>query len=157
MIIREADTRDVSQITECVEEAFSDYVPLIHKKPSPMLMNYYEALENDFVFVAADSNCIAGVAVIVDTQDNFMWLDVLAVGKKYRGIGLGRKLIEHSERFIAQKKNECRIYTNVKFENVIALYKHLGYTEYKRAFEDGYDRVFLKKTLFDDFLSLDGN
>jgi GNAT superfamily N-acetyltransferase len=147
MIIREANIGDVSQIIECVEEAFTDYIPLIQKKPAPMLADYYEKVKNDSVFVAADGDHIAGVSVIVDSHDDFMWLDILAVFKKYKGIGIGKRLIEYSESFIAQKKKECRIYTNVMFENVIALYEHLGYTEYKRAFEDGYDRVFLNKRL----------
>lgn len=148
MEIREAGRGDVASITYCVEEAFADYIPLIHKKPGPMLMDYGEAVEKDAVFVAADGNDIAGVAVIADDRGGFMWLDILAVFKKYQGRGIGKKLIEYAEKFIIENgKEECRIYTNVKFETTIAIYRHLGYSEYKRAFEDGYDRLFLKKKL----------
>ncbi|MDR2296645.1 MAG: GNAT family N-acetyltransferase [Clostridiales Family XIII bacterium] len=148
MDIRAATSIDVPSIDACVTEAFKDYIPLIGKKPAPMLADYGAIIEKHFAFVAVADGLVAGVLTICDTRDDFMWMDVLAVFKKYRGLGIGKKLIEYAESFIAGKgKSECRIYTNVKFEKTIAVYRHLGYVEYQRMHEDGYDRMFFRKNV----------
>jgi GNAT superfamily N-acetyltransferase len=148
MDIRVATSFDVPSIDACVTESFKDYIPLIGKKPAPMLTDYSEVVKKHFAFVALTDGLIAGVLTIYDTRDDFMWMDVLAVFKKYRGLGIGKKLIAYAENFIAGKgKSECRIYTNVKFEKTIAVYRHLGYVEYQRMREDGYDRIFFRKNV----------
>jgi GNAT superfamily N-acetyltransferase len=77
-----------------------------------------------------------------------MWLDILGVYNKYQKKGYGKILIEFGESVMLKMGiTECRIYTNVKFEETIAIYKHLGYEVYDRKIEHGYDRVFLRKTL----------
>jgi ribosomal protein S18 acetylase RimI-like enzyme len=146
MDIRVATFMDVPNIEACVADAFKGYIPLIGKKPAPMRMDYNEIIKRHSVFVAVIDGFMAGAVVILDTCDRFMWLDVLAVSEKYRGLGIGKKLIECAENFIAEKqKSECRLYTNIKFEKSIAIYRHLGYVEYQRMCENGYDRIFFRK------------
>ena len=138
MEIRKATPNDLIEIEACVKESFEEYIPLIRKKPAPMLKNYKEIIEKN----------ISGVVVIFDTIENYMWLDTLSVFKKYQGQGIGKQLIIFTEDFIREKKKvECRLRTNIKFENTVAIYRHLNYIEYQRILEDGYDRIYFKKIL----------
>ena len=148
MEIRKAIHNDITEIEACVKESFEEYIPLIGKKPAPMLKNYKEIIEKNFVFVAIIEKNISGVVVICDTIENYMWLDTLSVFKKYQGQGIGKQLIIFTEDFIREKKKvECRLRTNIKFENTVAIYRHLNYIEYQRILEDGYDRIYFKKIL----------
>ena len=148
MDIRTATPADIPDIIACVNEAFEGYIPAVGKKPAPMLLDYGAVIRDDYAFVATMGGAVVGMASVRDTPDGFMWLDVLAVSAQRKGMGIGRGVIEYAERLILGKgKQECRIYTNVKFEDSMAIYKHLGYVEYQRMREDGYDRVFLRRVL----------
>jgi predicted N-acetyltransferase YhbS len=148
MEIRTATEADIPVIVQCVNEAFEGYIPAVGKKPAPMLLDYRKVIQEDFAFVAVVDGTVGGIASVRDTNDDYMWLDVLAVFRKHKGLGLGKALIRHAEALIVENgKPECRIYTNAKFEDSIEIYKYLGYAEYQRKHEDGYDRVFLKRAL----------
>ncbi len=148
--IREAIPSDSVSITNCMRESFKKYVPLIGKEPEPMILNYDEVIRNEFVYVmeVKDTAELIGAIVLANGDKDFMWLDILGIYDKFQNFGYGKKLIKYGESVMREKGfKESRVFTNVKFANTIAIYKHLGYVEYDRREDRGYDRVFLKKTL----------
>lgn len=149
MEIKRALPADESAIAACVNEAFSDYIPLIGQTPGPMLEDYHAALQDHTLFVAWEDGLLVGVVLLKDTPgEDTMWLDVLATRTAYQGRGIGQALVTHSEAFMRSLgKTECRLYTHVKYERTLALYRHLGYSVTHRIQEYGYDRYYMKKTL----------
>lgn len=146
--IREAELSDADAISDCMRESFEKYVPLMQKEPEPMLLNYADVIRERSAFILEEDAEFVGAIILADGDDTFMWLDILGVCNRYQNKGYGKKLIEFGESvMLGRGVTESRVYTNIKFEATIATYKHLGYEEYDRKMDCGYDRLFLKKTL----------
>ena len=57
-------------------------------------------------------------------------------------------MIAFAEHYASENNyDEIRLYTNVKMIENIAFYHKLGYSEYSRREENGYERVYFKKRL----------
>lgn len=148
--IYKAEKGDALAVQSCCEKAFESYISLIGKKPAPMNYNYLTEITNHTVFVASNGQEIMGFVLIKDSDGEYMWLDVLAVNPNFSGNGIGRALIAFCENYILQNgKNECRLYTNVKFERTCNIYARLGYEIYDKVNKDGYERYYMKKNLTD--------
>ncbi|MBP1758403.1 MAG: putative acetyltransferase [Firmicutes bacterium] len=149
MEIRAAVPGDESAVVSCVNEAFSPYIPLIGLTPGPMLEDYHAALQNHPLFVAIADDLPVGVVLLKDAPgEDYMWLDVLATRTAVRGRGIGQALIAFSEDYMrSQGKQECRLYTHVKYQHSIDLYQYLGYEITHRIQEYGYDRYYMRKLL----------
>ena len=146
--IRKADLKDVPFITACSKEAFEDYIAIIGKEPEPMILDYNEIIQKDHAFVACEGENLAGYVTLKDGVEKYMWLDILAVSKAFKGRGIGGKLIAFAENYMREQgMKESRLYTHVKYEHIQAIYKHYGYEIYDRVQEKGYDRYYMKKTL----------
>ena len=75
-------------------------------------------------------------------------LENVAVDPAKQGTGLGRALVTHAEAVArAAGARAVELYTNAKMTENQGLYPRLGYRETGRAAEDGFDRVFYRKTL----------
>ena len=147
--IRQAEVCDAVAVEACCFDAFSAYIPLIGRAPAPMGIDYKKAICEHTLFMAFYQNQLAGFALIVDGEEDFMLLDVLAVHPAYHGNGIGGALILYVEAYIlAHGKQECRLCTNVKFTRTRSIYEHLGYELYDRKNEDGYDRVYYRKMIY---------
>ncbi len=137
-----------ADLKRCCDEAFAQYIPLIGKCPAPMYYNYEEEIEKNIVFFALNDGRPVGFSLIKDGEDNYMWLDVLAVNPMYGGMGTGRALIAFSEKYILRcGKHECRLYTNTKFERTVKIYLKYGFEIYNKVVENGYERFYMKKSL----------
>ena len=146
--IRKAELNDVPFITACSKEAFEDYIAIIGKEPEPMILDYNEIIQKDHAFVACEGENLAGYVTLKDGVEKYMWLDILAVSKAFKGRGIGGKLIAFAEKYMREQgMQESRLYTHVKYEHIQAIYKHYGYEIYDRVQEKGYDRYYMKKTL----------
>lgn len=51
------------------------------------------------------------------------------------------------EQTISNGLREIRLFTNVLMTENLDYYSKIGYREYDRRTEDGYDRIFMKKKL----------
>lgn len=49
--------------------------------------------------------------------------------------------------FSAQGKSECRLYTHVKYQRTLEIYRQRGYVIYDRVQEKGFDRYYMRKQL----------
>lgn len=145
--IRKACPADKAAIVNCVDKAYQKYVVRIGKKPGPMLDDYSSLITGGNVFCGEYSGKIIGVLVL-RKFDDYMLLDNVALLPEFQGRGFGKLLITFAESYSLENKyNEIQLYTNVKMTENIGLYHGLGYTEYARKKEDGYERIYFKKVL----------
>jgi ribosomal protein S18 acetylase RimI-like enzyme len=146
-LVRSATTSDALAVLACVNEAFEPYIARIGKAPAPMQHDYPKLISEGRVWVAEMNAEIVGVLVQYETKDGF-YLDTVASSGKCRGIGVGRTLLQFAE-VEAVRRGFRSIYlcTNSKMVENQALYPKIGYVEYDRRSEAGYDRVFYRKAL----------
>ncbi|HMB47246.1 MAG TPA: GNAT family N-acetyltransferase [Afifellaceae bacterium] len=77
-----------------------------------------------------------------------MFLENVAVRDASSGRGLGSKLIHFCEAEARRLGlSAVELYTNVKMTGNLSLYPHLGYAEFDRREEDGFERVYFRKIL----------
>ncbi len=146
-VVRLATVGDATAALACVIEAFEPYVERIGRAPAPMLLDYPTLIAEGRVWVAERSSQLEGVLVQYETQDGF-YVDTVAVSAKSRGTGVGRALLEFAEAE-AVRRGFTSIYlcTNSRMTENQVLYPRIGYVEYDRKTEAGYDRVFYRKPL----------
>lgn len=145
--VRPAGETDVPAIKKCVDNAFGKYIQRIGKPPAPMLLDYSAYVNEGKVWVAEYQGSVCGVLVLYPAEEGF-YLDTIAVSPSFQGIGVGRALLQFAERE-ALRCGFTSIYlcTNVKMTENQILYPKIGYVEYNRGLEDGYDRIFYRKQL----------
>ncbi len=147
MEIRPATPRDIPQVKACAEAAYEIYVAAIGKKPAPMMADFAGAEAFGQLHVAEVDQEVAGFVVFYD-RDDHVHLENVAVSPHHQGKGIGRALVEFVERDArARGSAAVELYTNVKMTGNLSLYPALGYAEIGRWSEDGFDRVFFRKTL----------
>jgi GNAT superfamily N-acetyltransferase len=111
-----------------------------------MLRSYGDLISAGSVQAAYRDGILVGCLVTSRDEDSFT-LDVVAVDPQYQGQGIGRHLIDVAERQARDLGyNGTRLCTNARMTENQALYLRLGYEEYARGHEDGYDRVFYRKS-----------
>ena len=146
-VVRSAVVADATAALACVVEAFEPYIERIGKAPTPMRLDYPTLIADGCVWVADVNSEVEGVLVQYETQDGF-YVDTVAVSAGYRGLGVGRALLEFAEAE-ATRRGYTSVYlcTNFKMTENQMLYTKIGYVEYDRRTEAGYDRVFYRKTV----------
>ena len=147
IIVRAARGEDVHEIKKCVDDAFRKYIARIGKPPAAMLFDYSDYINEDKVWVAEYQGDLCGMLVLFPDEEGF-YLDTIAVNSSYQGRGVGRALLQFAEQE-ALRRGFSSIYlcTNVKMTENQILYPKIGYVEYERRTEDGYDRIFYRKQL----------
>jgi GNAT superfamily N-acetyltransferase len=145
--LRPAAPGDAPAIAVCVDAAYAKWVPLLGRKPWPMLQDYSEVIAKELVFVAELDDRFAGVLVLSNTDDGFL-IENVAVLPALAGRGIGRALLVHAEQEAkARGYDSVYLYTNEKMVENIALYAKAGYVQYERREEQGFCRVFMRKML----------
>ena len=145
--VRPAKEADVLAIKKCVDDAFEKYTERIGKPPAAMLFDYSVYVNEGKVWVAEIQGELCGMLVLFPTEEGF-YLDTIAVSPSFQGLGVGRVLLQFAEQE-ALRRGFKSIYlcTNVKMTENQILYPKIGYVEYARYMEDGYDRIFYRKQL----------
>ncbi|WP_085688212.1 MULTISPECIES: GNAT family N-acetyltransferase [unclassified Pseudomonas] len=145
--IRRAQPQDVECITALVTEAYTPYIARIGKKPAPMLEDYRQVLQDNETFVLTDNGEVVGVLVMNPEETELLLVNV-AVSARHKGKGLGKVLMAFCEEHARAKGLAAvRLYTHERMIENIEIYKKLGYLETRRATEDGFARVFMRKAL----------
>ena len=76
------------------------------------------------------------------------FIENVAVDPAFQGQGLGRRLMAFAEeRAREYGLHELRLYTNEVMVENLAFYRSLGFVEVERHVDEGYRRVFLRKSL----------
>jgi len=112
-----------------------------------MTDDYRELVGHGNVWVLTLGEEIAGL-VVLKTESGYMLLDNVAVKPDHQGSGFGRQLIEFAEDRARQcGYDEIQLYTNALMHENLAMYARLGYQEFSRRRDSGFDRVFFRKSL----------
>lgn len=147
-MIRKATSDDEQQIRHCAEEAYARYVPLIGRKPAPMVADFMAHIKAEEAFVATDeSGAFQGFIVFYADGDHIL-LDNVAVLPQAAGRGIGKALISYCENAARRQGFEkVQLYTNEKMTENLSIYPKLGYVEIDRRTENGFNRVYFEKAV----------
>ncbi|MEM7209966.1 MAG: GNAT family N-acetyltransferase [Pseudomonadota bacterium] len=145
--IRKALAGDAEKISQCVKNAYAPYIERIGKPPGPMLDDYAEVIEKHIVFTIDTDNDLAAVLVLIE-NDGGILLDNVAVDPAYQGQRVGSCLLSLAES-AAKKRGYSAIdlYTHEKMTENIPLYEKRGYVETERKNVNGYERIYMRKSL----------
>ena len=148
--IRHAKESEATDLCQIAEAAYAQYVEAIGRAPAPMTADYAKHMQDDHCLVALsddDQQSMAvGFVVIVERSDGY-WIETVAVLPEFTGQGIGAKLVEAAEAFVATSADVVQLYTNAKMTRNVSWYPRLGYREVDRRREQGFDRVFFHKKL----------
>jgi ribosomal protein S18 acetylase RimI-like enzyme len=147
LTVRPASASDVAALRAVAEAAYRGYVPRIGRPPAPMTADYAAAVASGTVWVAARDDAVVGLLVLLPRPDHLL-LENVAVLPGEQGRGTGSQLLAFAEEQARQRGlPEIRLYTNEAMTGNIAYYRRRGYTETHRARDEGFSRVFFRKTL----------
>ncbi|MDA0367289.1 MAG: GNAT family N-acetyltransferase [Proteobacteria bacterium] len=129
--IRPATLPDAATLAACIDAAYAKYTKRISDMPT-FSDGIADDITNNQVWMAVQDNEIVAGLILVP-QDRFMKLANLAVHPSHSGKGIGRKLIELSEREAKRQGfDELRLNTHADMPENIQLYRHLGWVEVSR-------------------------
>jgi GNAT superfamily N-acetyltransferase len=149
--IRPATPDDATRIIAIAQAAYAKYVPRLGgQKPGPLLADYPAAIAAGHTVVigrGAAGTPIDGYMVAEPEADAHV-IHILGVDPAAQGQGLGRRLIEHAEADARRLGLPAlRLYTNIVMTENLPLYRHLGFVETHRVFEDGFHRIYMRRDL----------
>lgn len=145
--IRQAVETDLPAVRRCAEAAYVMYVERIGKKPAPMVADFAAAIEAGNLHVAVESGKVVGFVVFYPRADH-LHLENVAVDPHHQRGGIGKRLIEFVEaQAIGSGFDRVELYTNARMSENRAIYPRLGYVEFERRIEDGFDRIYYRKLL----------
>lgn len=112
-----------------------------------MLEDYASHIIDGHVYVLEYQQSIQGLLVLVP-EEHCLLLDNVAVAPQAQGRGLGRIMLEFSERVaIDCNYSSIRLYTHELMVENIQTYLRYGYVETHRADVNGLRRVYMSKVL----------
>jgi GNAT superfamily N-acetyltransferase len=145
--VRPALPSEAEAVAGCVKAAFSFYIERIGKPPAPMLLDFPEMIAVGNVWVAEIASRVVGVLVQYETEAGF-YIDTVAAFPELQGTGVGRVLLVFAENeAIRRGYDSIYLCTNVKMTENQVFYPKIGYVEYERKIDQGYDRIFYRKLL----------
>ena len=144
VVIKKACAGDVTAIRQCAVEAYSKYIERIGKPPAPMVAEFEALVSVGQVVVACYEERLVGYVVYYQIRD-IMHLENVAVYPAFSGMGIGKLLIRYVE---DEARNlglvAVELYTNEAMTENLSLYPALGYEEYDRRREAGFNRVYYR-------------
>lgn len=146
-LIRLATPADAPAIAALVDLAYAKWVPLIGRNPTPMDVDYAQAVHEHRFDLIEEAGRLIALFETTPRDDHYYFVN-LAVHPDAQGRGLGSLLFRHAES-VAQSLgfSVIKLDTNKMFEANIRLYTALGYTiEREEPFRGG-TVVFMTKDL----------
>lgn len=147
LLVEPANASDVPAIKPMVAAAYSKYIERLGKLPAAMTADYDELVEAQGLYVLRVGRDVAG-SVLLSREGDSIKVSNLVVAPSAQGRGYGRVLMDHAEDIArAQGLPAVTLFTNERMHENIALYTKLGFTEIGRRTEDGFNRVFFRKSV----------
>lgn len=145
--IGRATIKDSDALLKIAEIAYETYLPLMDKKPAPMLADFEKHISEDIVFMAlTEAEEIIGYVVLQQIEGQW-WLDNIAVHPSYQGQGIGTKLRIEAEDYVSVLADRIQLYTNIVMADNISWYERAGYVITQQALINGYERLYFEKRL----------
>lgn len=147
-MIRLAQACDEPVIKDCAEQAYARYVPMIGRKPAPMVADFATQIVEGVVYVAQDDQAIFQGFIVFYAEEGHILLENVAVLPSTAGRGVGKALIGFCENAALQRGlNAVHLYTNEMMTDNLSIYSKLGYRKVARREEEGFKRVYFEKNL----------
>ena len=146
-MIRSAAISDIDAVQKCAVDAYAQYEQRIGKKPAPMVAGFLAIQTAGNLYVFEAENEVVGFIAFYPVEE-VMHLENVAVLPGEHGKGYGSLLVEFAETTARDQGFETiELYTNEKMTENFSFYESRGYKETGRGQEDGFNRVFYRKTL----------
>jgi len=125
--LRRAQTEDAPAVRALTRAAYAKWVPVIGREPKPMAADAVAAIRDHLVDLLHDDGTLAALNETIPEADHLL-IENVAVAPAFQGLGHGRRLMDHAERFATELGyREVRLYTNKMFAENVRLYLALGY------------------------------
>lgn len=146
-VIRRAGPADAGAVRALTRAAYAKWVAVIGREPLPMRADYDAAVRRHVVDMVVEAATPVALVELVVRPDDVL-IENLAVSPDHQGRGLGRDLLAHAERVVAEAGHATvRLYTNALCAENIAFYGRHGYrVEREEPFMGG-TTVHMVKTL----------
>lgn len=126
--IRKAVAHDAIPLERRIDGAYARYRDRIPDLPS-VSEGVPDDIRSNLVWVAEVDNKVVGGLILV-LNDEHAILANIAVDPDYKGMGIGRGLINQAEVHCRSlKKAELRLSTHIDMPENVCLYKHLGWNQ----------------------------
>ncbi|OOY28401.1 hypothetical protein BMI90_06910 [Thioclava sp. L04-15] len=147
-MIRAARAEDLDRIGAITDAAFRPYIARIGRPPAPMAADHRSDLSHLWV-CEHDGDVVGHMGLIARDRPHIaLQIEPIAVDPDVQGKGIGGRLIAFAK---AQARSlgveRLTLYVNAAMIESRAVYAHLGFLETDHRVEDGFDRVFLEKSL----------
>jgi len=147
-VLRRATTPDADIIAAVTAAAYAKWVPIIGRKPVPMLADYAVAVRDHLIHVLESEGTIIALIELIPEPDCLL-IENIAVLPAHAGCGHGRRLMAHADRVAADHRlGKVRLYTNRKMTSNITLYQQLGFAiDREEVKNDGRIIVHMSKSI----------
>lgn len=153
VVIEKALLSDAEAIKQIVIAAYSKYVSRMGgQEPAPMSTNYHSIIASHsqevFVLRRQEDSKVMGSILLSDTEDGSIKVNNLVVDAASQGRGYGRLLMGFAEGVACKRgRAALTLFTNEKMTENLGLYPKMGFVEVERKVDEGYARVYFRKTL----------
>lgn len=153
VVIEKALLSDAEAIKQLVIAAYSKYVPRMGgQEPAPMSTNYHSIIasrsQEVFVLRRQEDSKVVGSILLSDPGDGSIKVNNLVVDAASQGRGYGRLLMGFAEGVARERgRTVLTLFTNEKMTENLVLYPKMGFVEVERKVDEGYARVYFRKTL----------
>jgi len=159
--IRVAIDSDCAAVSHCAEAAYQLYIKRIGKPPAPMIADFATLIAERKVKVLLERRQLVGYVVsfpvdaiqaqgdLHQSQQSLVYfLENIAVLPGKQGIGYGKLLVDEAIALAGKSGCDCiELYTNEKMVENIDWYRKLGFVEFERKLQDGFNRVYFRLDL----------
>ena len=138
ILFRRAGPADVAIVAALTDAAYGKWVPVIGRKPKPMVADHAAAIRDHIVELASIDGKVVGLIELIRAPDHLL-LESIAIDPAAQGRGVGRRLMRRVEdSAIEMGYDLVRLYTNKAFAANLDFYRRLGYAlEREEPFKGG--------------------
>lgn len=90
------------------------------------IANFFKGERGDNCFIATHNKKVIGFLLAIKNNDNII-IDLIAVDKKYRGLGVGKNLIKFTQNYYRNTSSSIEVGTQLRNKESIKLYNSLGF------------------------------
>lgn len=136
--LRRAGATDAAAIRELVNRAYEKWVPLVGRKPRPMLADYDNAVIAHHIDVIELDGHLAGLIEMMPEERDLFVVN-LAVDPQFQGRGVGKALMLHADDVAREMGfSSLRLMTLSVMQSNITLYQRFGYVTFDREEVEGH-------------------
>lgn len=146
--ITPATAADQGAIAALIDAAYAHYIPIIGRKPRPMLDDHAARIARGEHFILVDDHGLQAVITLTAGRPDALHIFNIAVHPAAQGRGLLRQLLGFAEELARQRAlHWLTLYTNVAMLKNRAIYSRLGFVELGEEEGNGYRIVLMQRSV----------